>query len=435
MGTSSGTTCSWPGCDQAPTWGQIESGVWMRLCAAHLHPDLERHRLSLDPTASEASSAPTPDEGETGSDSDRLAGRERASAGESQKRGVIYHTRRVINLPPAIWCFAVGSIGALAALMRSLTFPGAGSSRPAPDSGGKVPSNMERRLFDASAYSNPFWSDTIDNENLKNLRHEIQRRWQVQGHALDRRRVMNVMSGLSALACVSLFFVGATTDTGRDFDVDAFFIVMGAGLVALLFFCGFIIKGDSYRQIVNAGVTYRWPWIYKRSVARFEQWLGSMGSTDPHLYAEVVNWLQRERQHAEEMARLAAIQRAQEAAEDEQRYQEQRYQEQERKAASAAWTAQHHAAWNEQRIREHDERDRRRTGANYQYEQEQARQAAFYESDRLRAEQAQRYENEQARQAGRMDRRTNPTCYICGKPGAASTASGWMCGLHTDGLL
>ena len=314
-------------------------------------------------------------------------------------------------------------------------------------------------MFANSAVSNPFWSDTIDNENLKDLRHEIQRRWQVQGHALDRRRVMNVMSGLSALACVSVFFVGFSLrgdDTGREMDVDTFFIVMGAGLVALLFFCGFIIKGDSYRSIVNAGVTYRWPWIYKRSVARFEQWLGSMGSTDPHLYAEVVNWLQRERQHAEEMARLAAIQRAQEAAEAEQRYQEQRYQEQERKAASAAWTAQHHAAWNEQRIREHDERDRRRTGANYQYEQEQARQAAFYESDRLRAEQAQRYENEQSRQAAyqasqdarRSDqdrqaayqasqdaRRSEPTCVFCDRPGMHHTASGWMCGIHLHHLM
>ena len=75
MGTSSGTTCSWPGCDQPPTWGQIESGVWTRLCAVHLHPDLERHRLSLDPTTSEVSSAPTPDEGETSSGSKRLTAR------------------------------------------------------------------------------------------------------------------------------------------------------------------------------------------------------------------------------------------------------------------------------------------------------------------------------------------------------------------------
>ena len=78
MGTSSGATCSWPGCDQPPTWGQIESGVWTRLCAVHLHPDLERHRLSLDPTTSEASSAPAPDEGETSSDSKRLTARWRA---------------------------------------------------------------------------------------------------------------------------------------------------------------------------------------------------------------------------------------------------------------------------------------------------------------------------------------------------------------------
>ena len=57
MGTSSGTTCSWPGCDQPPSWGQIESGVWKRLCAVHLHTDLELLHLKSDPTASEASSS------------------------------------------------------------------------------------------------------------------------------------------------------------------------------------------------------------------------------------------------------------------------------------------------------------------------------------------------------------------------------------------
>ena len=31
--------------------------------------------------------------------------------------------------------------------------------------------------------------------------------------------------------------------------------------------------------------------------------------------------------------------------------------------------------------------------------------------------------------------RSEPTCYICGMPGSASTASGWMCGLHAHGLL
>ena len=425
MGTSSGATCSSPGCDQPPAWGA--GGRWR--CGVHEEIYLDNVRLrrstASDEPASEASSAPTPDEGETGSDSDRLTGRERTSAGESQKRGVIYHTRRVIDLPPAIWCFAVGSIGALAASMRSLTFPGAGSSRPAPDSGGKVPSNMERRLFDASAYSNPFWSDTIDNENLNDLRHEVQRRWQVQGHASGRLRVMNVMCGLSALACVSLIFVAfSVVFPNPDFDDDTALLLFLVFVVAAVFAVGSWANMDDYRPIVNRGVTYRWPWIYERSVARFDQWLGSMGSTDPRLYAEVVNWLQRERQHSEEMARLAAIQRAQEAAEAEQQYQEQRYQEQERKAEHAAWTARLAA-------------------------EDAERHARFDESDRLRAEQAQRYENEQSRQAAyqasqdarRSDqasqdaRRSEPTCVFCDRPGMHDTASGWMCGIHLHHLM
>ena len=128
---------------------------------------------------------------------------------------------------------------------------------------------------------------------------------------------------------------------------------------------------------------------------------------------------------------------AQEAAKAEQRYQEKRYQEQERKAASAAWTAQHHAAWNEQRIREHDEGDRRRAEANYQYEQEQDRQAAYQASeDARRSEQARQDQARQAAyQASQDARRSGPTCEFCDRPGMHQTASGWMCGIHLDHLM
>jgi flagellar biosynthesis GTPase FlhF len=285
------------------------------------------------------------------------------------------------------------------------------------------PTSLERELFANSAYSNPFWSDSIDAEDRQILRDEIARRHRLVATNTKtaneyRKKLLPwwTLWWLMAVSAVVIGLIGVATPGGEVTAPLLVGIWLGIGsFVSLLVLLFFSAMKEEAESVVNAGVTYRWPWIYKRSVARFEQWLGSMGSTDPHLYAEVVNWLQRERQHAEEMARLAAIQRAQEAAEAEQRYQEQRYQEQERKAASAAWTAQHHAAWNEQRIREHDEGDRRRAEANYQYEQEQARQAAY--------------------QASQDARRSEPTCAFCDRPGMHQTASGWMCGIHLHHLM
>ena len=258
---------------------------------------------------------------------------------------------------------------------------GAGPSRPPPDSEGNAPSNMERRLFEASAYSNPFWSDTIDNENLKHLRHEIKRRRQAQDHASERLQVRNVMCGLSLLACVASLVVSCNNSTGDEFDPGAFIVAMGATWVTAFLAMGFFAAAASYKQIVNAGVTYRWEWIYERSVARFNQWHGSLGSTDPRLYAEVATWLQRERQHAEEMARLAAIQRAQEAAAAEQRYQETERQETERQRIND-YNRRQQEIRHEERIRGYDEADRRRADANFKHQQEQARQEAFDASQR-----------------------------------------------------
>tara|TARA_B100000315_G_scaffold182668_1_gene171619 strand:- start:100 stop:912 length:813 start_codon:yes stop_codon:yes gene_type:complete len=270
---------------------------------------------------------------------------------------------------------------------------------------------MERRLFEASAYSNPFWSDTIDNENLKHLRHEIKRRRQAQDHASERLQVRNVMCGLSLLACVASLVVSCNNSTGDEFDPGAFIVAMGATWVTAFLAMGFFAAAASYKQIVNAGVTYRWEWIYERSVARFNQWHGSLGSTDPRLYAEVATWLQRERQHAEEMARLAAIQRAQEAAAAEQRYQEER-----------------RAAEQRNQERERDLQMQRDKEARQQDRKEQGYREHDYEGDRRRAE-----ANEQARQEA--SRASGPTCVFCDRPGIASTASGWMCGLHAQGLL
>ncbi len=76
MGTSSGTTCSWPGCDELATCAS--GGRWR--CGVHEEMYLrnvrqrERPVIKMRPVA-EVSSAPTPDEGETSSGSKRLAAR------------------------------------------------------------------------------------------------------------------------------------------------------------------------------------------------------------------------------------------------------------------------------------------------------------------------------------------------------------------------
>ena len=291
---------------------------------------------------------------------------------------------------------------------KSGNSPGAGSSRPPPDSGGNAPSNKERRLFEASAYSNPFWSDTIDNENLKNLRNEIWRRRQAQGHVSNRLQVMKVMSGLSALASVaSCIRISVGT---LEMDEDTLLFFMAAIWVAAGFAVGFLKKAASYKQIINAGVTYRCEWLHKRSVARFRQWHGSVGSTDPRLYAEVVNWLQRERQHWEE--------REQERLRIEK---EERWRNFGEAMASASASFDRQARANEQSRMDNEARQRDRHEPGYR--------GHDYEGDRRRAE-----ANEQARQEASR-RASGPTCVFCNQPGIASTASGWMCGLHAQGLL
>ncbi len=86
MGTSSGATCSWPDCDELATCAT--GGRWR--CGVHEELYLRNVRLrgstASDEPASEVSSAPTPDEGETGSDSDRLTARWMAWTEEMQKK-------------------------------------------------------------------------------------------------------------------------------------------------------------------------------------------------------------------------------------------------------------------------------------------------------------------------------------------------------------
>ena len=78
MGTQSGTTCSWPGCDELATCAT--GGRWR--CGVHEELYLRNVRLrgstASDEPASEVSSAPTPDEGEKSTGSKRLTARWRA---------------------------------------------------------------------------------------------------------------------------------------------------------------------------------------------------------------------------------------------------------------------------------------------------------------------------------------------------------------------
>ena len=291
---------------------------------------------------------------------------------------------------------------------------GAGSSRPPPDSEGNAPSNMERRLFQATAYSNPFWSDPGGlSEDLKLVRAELKRRTAVLEKATAKSRQLNPVfefSGLILLICVVLFFVGwfQAVEGG---ETPIWNIGIWGSVISFFVLVVTAFASNEPDRIVSAGLYYPCQKIHQRSVARFNQWHGAMGSTDPHLYAEVVNWLQRERQHAEEMARLAAIQRAQEAAAAEQRYQEER-----------------RAAEQRNQERERDLQMQRDKEARQRDRHEPGYRGHDYEGDRRRAE-----ANEQARQEA--SRASGPTCVFCNQPGIASTASGWMCGLHAQGLL
>ena len=172
------------------------------------------------------------------------------------------------------------------------------------------------------------------------------------------------------------------------------------------------------QKIIQAGTVYPCENIRARSVARFQRWLAGLRLKDPQQHESIVNWLRGEELGAEkERHRQEAILREQERL---------RIEQEERRRKFAAMTASisfEPIRANEQPQMDNEAKQRDRHELGYREHD--------YEGDRRRAE-----ANEQARQARQeASRASGPTCVFCNQPGIASTASGWMCGLHAQGLL
>jgi len=170
------------------------------------------------------------------------------------------------------------------------------------------------------------------------------------------------------------------------------------------------------QKIVQAGTVYPCENIRARSVARFQRWLAGLRLKDPQQHESIVNWLRGEELGAErERHRQEAILREQERLRIEKA---ERWQQIGAALASVSFEP---VRANEQSQMDNEarQRDRRELGHSEH----------DYEGDRRRAE-----ANEQARQEASR-RASGPTCVFCDRPGIASTASGWMCGIHAQGLL
>ena len=233
----------------------------------------------------------------------------------------------------------------------------------------------EETLFANSAYANKFWADSIDAEEAQLIRAELARR---------KREYEQASKHLSQLKF-----------RGR-----------GAAM-----------------KIIQAGTVYPCENIRARSVARFQRWLAGLRLKDPQQHESVVNWLREEELGAErERHRQEAILREQERLRIEKAERWRQIGEMLYSISAALQpTSIEPERANEQPQMDNEakQRDRRELG----YSEHD------YEGDRRRAE-----ANEQARQEASR-RASGPTCVFCNQPGIASTASGWMCGLHAQGLL
>lgn len=293
-------------------------------------------------------------------------------------------------------------------------------SRPESDSGGNAPSNQDprqelaeedadvRRLFERSAYSNPFWSDTIDNESLEDLRNETRRRRIVHGHSVDRVEVLINQRRFLRFLCVVSVIAYLYIAWGTSGGVNS-----ANGRPAGWCFGAILVTAAAAwklsQKVIQAGTVYPCENIRARSVARFQRWLEGLRLKDPQQHESIVNWLREEELGAER--------------------------ERHRQEATL-W-----AKWERfERIIQFMEMFSSRSievGANEQPQMDNEANSGIgtnwdrghdYEGDRRRAE-----ANEQARQEA--SRSSGPTCVFCNQPGIASTASGWMCGIHAQGLL
>jgi hypothetical protein len=230
-----------------------------------------------------------------------------------------------------------------------------------------------------------------------------------------RKRRWGIGATVAALAAVALLIVtfqhglqdtGMHTGETNDFDGDKYTQVFGLFLLTL--FVGAFSLGNFGRWRMRARslkhpVSLR---LQANSEERFNIWLAELETDDPDHHAEIVEWFRQVEWARQEKVRI----------------------ERERQAALRARSSSESLdPWGPGGIFDPKAGQMRAERANawtsnlnptpesYLRQQEQPRQAAY--------------------QASQNASRSEPTCYICGMPGAASTASGWMCGLHADGLL
>ena len=210
------------------------------------------------------------------------------------------------------------------------------SSAPPLDEGVKSsdplesPTSLERELFANSAYSNPYWSDSVDEEDQELIRGEITRRQQVLDEA------SNQMSRTP------------------------------------------LWRRGRLKRIIREGVVYPSEELNSRSVARFQLWLAELRSEDPKQHA-FLKWFlenelkaERERRDQEAIRKLEAEKKAQTWARWERRLD--KYFE---------WDAANMER-GPQRTRHLHAADRRRAEANDQHGQEKARQAVYQASGSAR---------------------------------------------------
>ncbi len=200
-------------------------------------------------------------------------------------------------------------------------------------------SDDEKALFSNSAYSNPYWSDSVDEEDQELIRGEITRRQQVLDEASDQ--------------------MSRTPPWQRG----------------------------RLKRIIGEGVVYPCEELNARSFARFQLWLAELRPEDPKQHALIVKWFRAGELKAERARVRKARARAfreelwEELRREWERSRVRRARREEEQRLNAGWNANRR---DDQRIRELGDPDRRRAEANDQYGQEQAHQAAYQASQDAR---------------------------------------------------
>jgi hypothetical protein len=221
-------------------------------------------------------------------------------------------------------------------------------------------------LFENSAYSNPFWSDSVNDEDLELLRKEV------------KKRQLSIEKASKQMLRTPFW------------------------------------RRGPLKEIIQEGFLYPDKGLYDRSFFRFQRWLAELGMTDPEKHALIVKWFQdnelkdereRQRQEAEARARLERESRARVLAESLEIVEV-------GKEANERGTSE---TLYQQTIAKHqseaDEAERRRVEWHHQHQQQYNYQVSEDNSS------------------------SDTKCVFCDRSGMHKTASGWMCGIHLDGLM